>query len=259
MFRTIKLIVAYDGASYVGWQRQENGKSIQAYVEEAIGRIEGRHVGITSAGRTDAGVHAIGQVASVQMHSEIGTAALVRALNASLPRDIRILQAQEATSDFNARRTVKSKHYQYRIIVGDSISPFEYRYAWHMTQNLDCSAMLAAGALLEGEHDFAAFQAAHSSVKTTLRRILRLEISRCSLGDRTIDPFPVVDGSLVTIDIEGNGFLRHMVRIIVGTLVDIGTGRRPPESIKHIIQNRDRSEAGPTAPARGLFLVRVNY
>jgi tRNA pseudouridine38-40 synthase len=193
------------------------------------------------------------------MHSEIGTAALVRALNASLPRDIRILQAQEATSDFNARRTVKSKHYQYRIIIGDSISPFEYRYAWHVTQNLDCSAMRAAGALLEGEHDFAAFQAAGSSVKTTLRRILRLEISRCSLGDRTIDPFPVVDGSLVTIDVEGTGFLRHMVRIIVGTLVDIGTGRRPPESIKHIIQNCDRSEAGPTAPARGLFLVKVNY
>ena len=119
--------------------------------------------------------------------------------------------------------------------------------------------MIESGALLEGEQYFSAFQAAGSSVQTTLRRILRLEISRCSLGNRTIDPFPVVDGSLVTVDVEGNGFLRHMVRIIVGTLVDIGAGRRPPESIKHIIQNRDRSEAGPTAPARGLFLVRVNY
>ena len=255
MCRTLKLTIAYDGTAYVGWQRQASGESIQARLEQAIAQIEGRPVRVTGAGRTDAGVHAVGQVASVRLHHTIDPSTLVRAMNASLPPDVRVTHAEEAVSEFDARGSARAKTYRYRIVHGDVMSPFEHRYGWQLSQALDCPAMLEAGSILRGEHDFAAFQAMGSSVTTTIRTIFRFELEHTAGFDVPFD----TNASLITIDVEGSGFLRHMVRTIVGTLVDVGSGRRTPDSVARALQSRDRGQAGPTAPARGLFLMRVDY
>ena len=259
MCRTLKLTIAYDGTAYVGWQRQASGESIQARLEQALEQIEGRPVRVTGAGRTDAGVHAIGQVASVRLHHTIDTSTLVRALNATLPPDVRVTHADEAASEFDARGAARAKTYRYRIVNDDAISPFEHRYAWQVSQALDCPAMLEAGSILRGEHDFAAFQATGSSVTTTVRTIFRFELEHNRRDAAGFDVPLGTNGSLITIDVEGSGFLRHMIRAIVGTLVEVGSGRRTPESVARALHSRDRGQAGPTAPARGLFLMRVEY
>lgn len=253
MHRTIKLTIAYEGSEYVGWQRQPNGRSIQGQLEDSFRRIEGAPVTIIGAGRTDAGVHALGQVASTQITHAIEVADLVRALNAMLPTDIRVLEAIEMPNTFNARKSVVSKVYRYRVIIGPFVSPFERRYAWHIEKPLDCLAMRDGGEAFLGEHDFAGFQAAGSEVKTSVRRISRLDVNEVDL-DRTAG-----GGRLMTIEVEGNGFLRHMVRTIVGTLVEVGTQQRVPADVAQVLALRNRAKAGPTAPAEGLFLVRVNY
>jgi tRNA pseudouridine38-40 synthase len=252
--RVLKFTLAYDGTSYVGWQRQPNGVSIQALVEDALAPVEGRPVTVVGAGRTDAGVHALGQVASAKLASPIEPGALERALNARLPPDVRVRAVVEAPSDFHARFSATSKHYRYRIRQAPAIGPFEYRHAWHVPQALDTAAMAAAAQALVGRHDFASFQGSGSDVETTERTLTAIRVSETEAagdGDE--------QGRLLIVEVEADGFLRHMVRTIAGTLVEVGTGRRPPDDLGAVLAARDRRSAGPTAPARGLFLVRVRY
>jgi tRNA pseudouridine38-40 synthase len=243
--RTLKLVVQYDGTDYVGWQRQPNGTSIQELIERAIEPIEGRPVTVVGAGRTDAGVHALRQVASVQLESSIDPAALARALNATLPDDVRVASVEEAATDFNARFSATGKVYAYRIWTGPFLPPFERRYFWHVPASLDVDRMREAGRALGGTHDFSAFRAAGSDATTSERTIRELQVD--------------FEAERVIVTIAGDGFLRYMVRAIVGTLVEVGQGRRPVEGVAAALASRDRSQAGPTAPARGLVLVRVEY
>jgi len=242
-----KITLAYDGTDFVGWQRQATGTSIQGLVEAALRELDQRDVTVIGAGRTDAGVHALGQVASFALERAIDADTVVRALNARLPADVRVVAAEPVAAAFHARYDARAKTYRYRIWNADVVIPFERRYVWHLTDRLDAGAMAEAAALLEGSHDFAAFQAAGSDVATTARHITR---SLVSLSDH--EP-------LITYEICGDGFLRHMVRTIAGTLVEIGRGRRPPRWIAEVLAARDRASAGATAPAAGLFLVSVEY
>lgn len=246
--RTLKLTLQYDGTDYVGWQRQASGTSVQGLLEDALAPIDGGPVTVHGAGRTDAGVHALGQVCSFSLTASLEPARLTRALNAVLPPDIRVTGAEVAPDGFHARFSATGKIYDYRFVAGPVVSPFARRYVWHVVQRLDLPAMRAAAAMLVGEHDFAAFQAARSKVHTSVRTIRRIDWSGAGTSE---DP--------LVMQVEGNGFLRHMVRNIAGTLVEIGTGRRAAEAMAEILHARSRSEAGPTAPASGLFLRQVLY
>jgi tRNA pseudouridine38-40 synthase len=253
--RTLKITLAYDGTEFVGWQRQPSGTSIQGLLEDALGALDGRAVAVTGAGRTDAGVHALAQVASFTLERDIDAATVVRALNARLPASVRVRSARLVAADFHARFAARAKSYRYRICNGPIISPFDRQYAWHIAAPLDVDSMAAAARRLEGRHDFAVFQGAGSDVATTERAVTtsRVVVATEDAGDAE------GKASLITYEITADGFLRHMVRTIVGTLVEIGRGRRPAASIDMLLLARNRSAAGPTAPARGLFLVSVDY
>lgn len=246
--RNLKITIQYDGTNYVGWQRQDTGTSIQGLLEDALARIEGGRVTIHGAGRTDAGVHALAQVATVGLEAAIEPPALVRALNAVLPLDVRVLSVEDVKPDFHARFSAVGKVYEYRIVNAPIVSPFLYRYAWHITQPLDVDAMRSGSTRLTGPHDFAAFQGASATVRSTTRTIRTIEWE-----DGSGYALPLV------MRLEGDGFLRYMVRNIVGTLVEVGAGRWPPSRVSDVLAARDRTQAGPTAPAHGLFLVRVQY
>ena len=207
---------------------------------------------MTGAGRTDAGVHALGQVASARIASGIARTSLGQALNALLSPDIRVLSVEDAPDEFNARFAARSKTYRYRIVNAAVMSPFERRFAWHVPRVLDVGAMGDAAAMLAGRRDFAAFQAAGGVASTSIRTLHR---------SRWLEQTPpgIEGGRILTYEVSGDGFLRHMVRNIVGTLVEVGTGRRAPASMAEVLASRDRAAAGPTAPAHGLCLVRVDY
>ena len=258
---SFKITLAYDGTDFVGWQRQASGRSIQRLLEGALRELDGRDITVTGAGRTDAGVHALGQVASFALERAIEPAVLVRALNARLPDTVRVWSASRVAPTFNARFDARAKRYRYRIYNGPLISPFDRQYAWHVSGSLDPDAMADAARRLEGRHDFAAFQGAGSEVATTERTVTTSRVGadasiRPGAEDAEDTPPSV---HLIIYDVIADGFLRHMVRNIVGTLVDVGLGRRMPESIDAVLATRDRSAAGQTAPARGLFLVAVEY
>ncbi|MBI4477055.1 MAG: tRNA pseudouridine(38-40) synthase TruA [Acidobacteria bacterium] len=264
--RTLKLALAYDGTDFAGWQRQAGDRTVQALVEEALSRIDGKSVSVAGAGRTDAGVHAIGQVASVSVTNDLDPATLRRAVNASLPEDVRVVSVVVTHDGFDARRDARRKTYEYRILNGAMADPFIRRFAWHVPQPLNAAAMAHAAARLLGEHDFASFQSTGSSVVTTRRTIFESSLERLSLRSvnaaSTAIPLSSVAGvppELLSYRITGDGFLRHMVRAIVGTLVEIGRGRREAASIDALLAAGDRSRAGPTAPAHGLCLVNVEY
>jgi tRNA pseudouridine38-40 synthase len=247
---SFRITVAYDGTEFVGWQRQAAGVSIQGVLEDAARELDERDVTVIGAGRTDAGVHALAQVAAFTLTREISADTVVRALNARLPDTVRVVAADEVPSTFHPQFDARAKAYRYRIWNGDVLPPFERRYAWHVPGALDVGAMQQAARLLEGEHDFAAFQAAGSDVATTVRRI-----SKSTIQSAIRNP----QSAMLEYDVVGDGFLRHMVRAIVGTLVEVGRGRQPAEWMSEVLQSRERRRAGPSAPAAGLFLVRVDY
>jgi tRNA pseudouridine38-40 synthase len=241
-----KLTLAYDGTSFVGWQRQASGTSIQELLENTFALLEGQPVAVTGAGRTDAGVHALGQVAHVSLKRQIDAATVVRALNNHLPPTVRVRDAAEVPATFHARFDATAKRYRYRIWNEQVLSPFEREYTWHIPGPvLDVEAMAKAALRLEGRHDFAAFQTAGAETHTTERVVFMSRITS--------------ERPLITYDVRGDGFLRHMVRGIVGTLVEVGRGRYPAEWMTDVLMSKDRTRAGRTAPAAGLCLMGVEY
>ncbi len=263
MSRTLKIVLAYDGTDLVGWQRQPEGVSVQAELEEALAAIDGQKVIVIGAGRTDAGVHALGQVASCRIEHSLPTDQLARALNARLPGEIRVLRVEDAPATFHARYSARLKTYRYLILNDTLVSPFERRYVWHVPSPLDLDAMGEAARHLEGGRDFSALQGAGSATKTATRtvvfaRVRLLEAAEMPGGSLTLAARPD-GGRLIAFEMCGSGFLRHMVRNAVGTLVEIGLGRRGTAWMAEVLASGDRSAAGPTAPASGLFLVSVDY
>jgi tRNA pseudouridine38-40 synthase len=247
----LKLTIAYDGTGLVGWQRQATGTSVQAVLEDALAPLEGAPVTVSGAGRTDAGVHALGQVASVTLHRTIAPGSVVKAANMRLPPSVRVLEAVEVGPDFHARFRAVAKTYRYRISNNDVLSPFERPFVWHVPwPPLDIEAMNEAAARIVGRHDFAAFQGTGSDAETTVRTVFSSGVALDAAANAA---------RLVTYEVRGDGFLRHMVRAIAGSLVEVGRGRQPASWIDDLLASRERGRAGRTAPATGLFLVRVEY
>jgi len=255
--RNLKFTVGYEGTEYVGWQRQSNGVSIQGCLEDTLAEIEGKPVTVVGAGRTDAGVHALGQVASVRLRHEIPPDALVRAVNARLPGDIRITNAEVVADSFHARFDATAKCYEYRLHHGEVVSPFLRRYVWHLRHHLDIARMMEAANVLVGEHDFAAFHASGGSARSSVRTLFRLTIhTSLAVCCPKMEPS---HAETTVITVRGGGFLRHMVRVIVGTLVEVGRGRLDRQDVLRVLAEGDRRAAGPTAPPQGLVLTRVDY
>jgi len=244
-----KLILEYEGTAYHGWQVQPGLPTIQGLLQDALARIVGAPVPVTGAGRTDAGVHALGQVASFSAETRLDPLTLRRALNASLPRDIVVRCAEEAPPGFDARRSAQSKMYRYSILCRDHPSAFLGRHSLYVPHALEFAAMARAAEFVIGTHDFSAFQArtgagtgaAVSPVRTVLGAAWRQE------------------GDLWHFEIMANAFLQHMVRILVGTLLEVGRGKRPPSHVAEVLVTKDRRRAGKTAPPHGLCLVEVHY
>src|SRR5262245_8840422 len=252
-----KLTLAYDGTDYVGWQRQASGTSIQGLVEDALRELDGRDVSVAGAGRTDAGVHALGQVASFSLARSIEATTVLRSLNAKLPPDVRVWSAEDVAPAFHARFDARSKTYRYRIWNAEVLNPFERRYVWHVVTPLDVDAMASAARLLEGTHDFAAFQGTGSDATTTVRTLFQSAIRTPQSTIQSAIRTP--QSAMVELVITGDGFLRHMVRAIVGSLVEVGRGRQPASWIGDVLASRRRELAGRTAPPHGLALVAVDY
>jgi len=244
--RTIKLLIEYDGTNYIGWQVQAKGPTIQGMIEGKLKLLTGENVRLTGSGRTDAGVHAFEQVAHFRTTSHMDVRSIQKALNSLLPSDIAIKKVEESGESFHSRKQAKSKIYEYQIINQPVRSVFHRGYAWHIPQRLDWEKVRQATKKLVGEHDFSSFRSTGTPTKTTVRKIFRAEWKRGKDG-------------LVRFEIEGGGFLKQMVRAIVGTLVEVGKGKISPEGFQDILESRDRKKAGPTAPAHGLFLKEVKY
>jgi len=254
--RHIKLLLEYDGSNYHGWQSQKSGNTIQDILYERIVSITGSQIRLAGASRTDAGVHALGQVAAFSTNSDLSIDVLKRALNAKLPKDIRILAIEETDGAFNPRFDAVKKRYTYLMSIGRNESAFLHKYRWQMKASLNLDAMKEAGSLLTGEHDFSSLRGSGCSAKTTVRHIHSLEITTL----HTMEFMTVsINAGWIKISIEANAFLRHMVRNIVGTLVEVGKGRIAVKDVSAILNARDRTKAGPTAPAAGLFLEKVFY
>lgn len=246
MPRNLKLTIEYDGSNYLGWQRQNDPRTVQGTIESAILTLTGKPATLTGSGRTDAGVHALGQVASFLTDSHLHVKDVQNALNAILPKDIIILDCEEMPDRFHARYDVISKTYRYHIINRLLPPAIGRQYAWHIKHPLNTGAMTQALTLLTGRHDFASFEGAGSPRSSSVR-----EIMNASLKFEE-------DGRL-DITLQADGFLRHMVRNIIGTLVDVGMAKIAPNGVNTILEAKDRSRAGITAPAQGLFLVSVCY
>ena len=243
--RNILLIIEYDGTGYAGWQVQPNGVSIQQVLEEALERLLKEKVRLHSSGRTDAGVHAIGMPASFTTTKRIPLQAFTAGLNGLLPADIAVREAREVPLEFHPRREATSKQYRYTLHLSRNRSPLVRLYAWHLRGSLNINAMREAAAFFVGEHDFGAFRATGCAAKTTVRVVRSVEIRE--------------QGEFLLVDVVGVGFLRNMVRIMVGTLVEIGQERREPSSVRDLLLSADRSAAGMTAPPQGLSLVQVFF
>jgi len=245
MKKRIRLTVAYDGTRYSGWQYQPNASTIEGELNRAIGEVTGEKSQVIGASRTDAGVHALCNVAVFDTESRIPGNRFSYALNGHLPEDIRVMESEETFPDFHPRHCNSRKTYEYRIQNAEMPDPTKRLYSLFSYDKFDVSAMQKAAAYLEGEHDFKSFCSAGAVVETTVRTLYLAEVEK--------------SGKNIVIRVQGNGFLYNMVRIIAGTLMEVGTGRRKPESIPDIINALDRRAAGPTAPARGLILVRYDF
>jgi tRNA pseudouridine38-40 synthase len=246
--RNFRLTLAYDGTNYAGWQRQMNGLAVQQVVEEALvpftpGLLKPPVV--AGASRTDAGVHAWGQVANVRLDLDIDAGAIMRALNVRLPPDVRVLAAEEVDLAFHARFDARGKSYRYRISVASVLPPLDRWSVWHVPGRCDVVSMRSAAASFVGRHDFSSFQGRGSTVVDAVRTVRSVDVRE--------------DGDEVWFDLEGDGFVRHMVRAIVGSLIDVGHGRRNASSVRDMLEARDRRAGGPTAPAHGLTLMAVTY
>jgi tRNA pseudouridine38-40 synthase len=293
--RWFKCTLAYDGAAYCGWQRQANGPSIQEQLELALAKITAQRIAVVGSGRTDAGVHAAGQVASFAAETNLECEVLARALNAGLPLDIRVLSIDRAGEGFNARADARRKWYRYSIHNADVSDVFTRTTRWFVPGALDDAAMHRAAQALVGKHDFASFQTSGSPRASSIRTVFRCDVERGRGGEQeqavawNPSPFGREQGEgaadsdvtsatsaltptlsqkereqwapspLVTIDIEADGFLYNMMRAIVGTLVEVGRGGEGEEWLAKVLAARDRAQAGPTAPAHGLCLMRVSY
>ena len=250
--RTLKLTLSYDGTDFHGWQIQPGQPTIQGALVDVLRKLTGESLTVHAAGRTDSGVHALGQVAHFKTHSALTAAEFQRACNALLPPSIRVVEALELGPDFHSRWNALAKTYHYRIFRGRVVPPFLHRYVLHYPFPLDLDAMSRAASFFEGEHDFTSFAASSGSEdddreRTSTRVIFRSEL--LSSGD----------GNELTYSVRGRSFLRYMVRKLVGTLLDVGRGRLTPGDIPALFDLCDRSRSGPTAPPHGLFLVSVEY
>jgi tRNA pseudouridine38-40 synthase len=246
--RRIKILVSYDGTGYHGWQVQPGLPTIQGALEKVLAELEGRPVQVAGSGRTDAGVHAMGQVAAFSIENPIPVDNLRRAINRVLPRDIRVLLVEQAALDFHPRFQARRKTYEYRIFRGEICSPFERHYVCHHPYPLATEAMLALAPLLEGEHDFTAFAASDERDELDLSKVRTIFCSRL-----------VLEGDRLIYRVTGSGFLKHMVRNIVGVLLDVGKGNVDRTGFLARLQPGCTISPGPTAPARGLFLMSVEY
>jgi len=243
--RNIKLTISYDGTRYSGWQFQKNGPSVQAAIQKAIKKVTGRLNHLTGSGRTDSGVHAAAQVANFKTRSKLPVKNIQMALNTSLPRDIVIIKAEEAGPSFNSQHSARSKLYRYTIFNNDFLAPLARHFAAKCYYQLDIALMRKAARILEGRHDFKAFQAKDYVEKNSVRTLKSIRIRK--------------DADMIYIDMEADGFLYNMARNIAGTLVDVGRGKIPLDDMSSILKKKDRRLSGPTMPAKGLCLVKVNY
>lgn len=243
--RRIKLTVEYDGTNYHGWQIQNNVSTVQGEIEKAVYKITGEKTRVVGAGRTDKGVHALAQAAHFDTGSKIPADKFARALNTALPEDIAVISSEEVTPDFHSRFSSTGKTYEYRILNREIRSPIMAKRAWHIRGILDIKSMEQAASFFVGEHDFESFCASGHSVQTTVRTVFSSEWTN--------------DGDCLIYRISGNGFLYNMVRIITGTLIEVGLKKRTAESIPLLLNSRDRNLAGITAPPQGLYLVKVHY
>jgi tRNA pseudouridine38-40 synthase len=242
----VKLTLEYDGTRYVGWQVQPNGVAVQEVVERALATLQPPARRVTAAGRTDAGVHALGQVVSFAEERPLPLAAYVKGMNALLPPDVAVRAASIEADGFDARRSASGKRYRYRLSNADSRSPITRLYSWQVFRRLDVDAMRLAAAPLVGRHDFASFQASDCEARHAIREVRRLELVGSAPG-------------AIDVTIEATAFVKHMVRNIVGTLVEVGLGKRAAGSMPALLAAADRTRAGRTAPPQGLFLEEVFY
>ncbi len=243
--RNVKLLLSYVGTDFSGWQRQPDRRTVQQVLEEAIGRLTGVVPATNASGRTDAGVHALGQVVHFYTASRHPPEVFIKALNAMLPPDVRVRGAWEMPQAFHATLDAKAKLYRYVIDNGQIGDPFQTRYSLHVSQTLDVAAMARAAQALRGRHDFHSFETHWPNRTSSVRTITHIAVNRM--------------GDFVWVDVEADGFLYNMVRSITGTLLRVGSGRWPESKVAEILRAEDRREAGPTAPPQGLFLVRVRY
>jgi len=240
-----KITIQYDGTNYHGWQIQPNGRTIQGELTRVLSLLDHRHVTVHGAGRTDAGVHAEGQIASFLLERDCEPQYLRDAINGNLDQDVRVIDAEPVAESFNARFSARLKTYRYQIWNGPVASPFFYRYAYHYRNDLDLDEMQRAASALVGTHDFSAFTVQDSEIEDRVRTLKRLDVKR-------------EEGRIIIIA-AADGFLRYMVRTIAGTLIEAGSGRRTAESVASVLESHDRRNAGAKAPACGLTLMRVDY
>lgn len=243
--RRIRTIISYDGTNYVGWQVQPNGVSVQALLEKALYELTGEQIRVEGSGRTDSGVHAKAQVAHFDTEARMAADKFAIAMNMHLPPDIRVMYSEECEPDFHARFSAKRKVYRYTVQLGPHADVFRRTTSLHLHYMPDVESMQKAASYVIGMHDFNAFKCTNSSMENTVRTIERSEWTK--------------DGNLLVYTVEGNGFLYNMVRILVGTMLEIGSGKRKPEDLQKAIESGQRTDAGATAPAHGLCLCRVIY
>lgn len=243
--KRVKLVVAYDGTNYSGWQLQKNAVTIEQKLNEALSDLLGEEIMVTGASRTDAGVHSLGNVCVFDTKTRIPAEKICYALNARLPEDIVVQDSCEVSSDFHPRAGKSRKTYEYRVLNRNLPDPTRRRDTYFYHYPLDVEAMAKAASYLEGEHDFKSFCSVHAQVETTVRTIYSCRVYK--------------DEDVIRIRVTGNGFLYNMVRIIAGTLIEVGAGKRQPEEIPDMLEKTDRSVAGPTAPAHGLTMLGIEY